>query len=51
VICDGRLAPANLHDLIMAEELVAGVQGWALGDRSSWRPVRAGLLAGKASGC
>jgi hypothetical protein len=45
VICDGRLAPANLHDLTMAEELLAGVHGWALGDRSYWSPVRAGLLA------
>jgi hypothetical protein len=26
VICDARLVPANLHDLAMAEELVAGVR-------------------------
>jgi hypothetical protein len=45
VICDARLAPANLHDLAMAEELLAGAQGWALGDRASWSPIRAELLA------
>jgi len=45
VICDARLVPANLHDLAMAEELLAGVQDWALGDRAYWSPTRAGLLA------
>jgi hypothetical protein len=45
VICDARLAPANLHDLTMAEELLAGAQGWALGDRAYWSPIRAELLA------
>lgn len=46
VICDARLVPANLHDLTMAEELLAGAQGgWALGDRAYWSPTRAGLLA------
>jgi Transposase DDE domain len=45
VITDGLLAPANVHDLTMAEELLAGVRGWVLGDRSYWSPVRAGLLA------
>jgi hypothetical protein len=29
----------------MAEELLAGAQGWALGDRAYWSPTRAGLLA------
>jgi hypothetical protein len=29
----------------MAEELLAGVRGWVLGDRSYWSPARAGLLA------
>jgi hypothetical protein len=45
VITDARLVPANLHDLTIAEELLAGVQGWALGDRAYWSPVRAELLA------
>ena len=45
VIADGRLAPANLHDLTMAEELLADAHGWALGDRASWSPTRTGLLA------
>jgi hypothetical protein len=43
VITDARLVPANLHDLAIAEELLAGVQGWALGDRAYWSPTRAGL--------
>jgi Transposase DDE domain len=45
VIADGQLAPANLHDLTMAEDLLAGTHGWALGDRSYWSPARAELLA------
>jgi Transposase DDE domain len=47
VIADGLLAPANLHDLVLAEELLHGVGGWALGDRSYWSPSRAGMLAGQ----
>src|SRR5688572_20437419 len=35
VICDFlSLAPANIHDLHPAEELLEGAKGWALGDRS-----------------
>jgi hypothetical protein len=45
VICDGHLAPANLHDLTTAEDLVADAHGWVLGDRSYWSPTRAELLA------
>jgi hypothetical protein len=45
VITDARLVPANPHDLTIAEELLDGVHGWALGDRAYWSPVRAGLLA------
>src|SRR5512132_1225855 len=45
VITDGHLAPATLHDLTMADDLLAGAHGWALGDRSDWSPARAGLLA------
>jgi hypothetical protein len=41
---EGLLAPANLHDLVMAEELLVGVRGWALGDRAYWSPARAERL-------
>jgi hypothetical protein len=45
VIADGHLAPANLHDLTVAEDLLADTSGWALGDRSYWSPARTELLA------
>ena len=45
VVADGHLAPANLHDLAMADDLLADAHGWALGDRSYWSPARASLLA------
>lgn len=38
VIVATTLAPANIHDTHAAEELLAGVQGWALGDRNYWKP-------------
>jgi hypothetical protein len=38
IITDFRLAPANVHDLHVAEELFEGVQGWALDDRNYWSP-------------
>ncbi|MEW6180956.1 MAG: IS982 family transposase [Chloroflexota bacterium] len=38
VITDFRLAPANVHDLAVAEDLFAGSQGWVLGDRNYWSP-------------
>jgi Transposase DDE domain len=38
LITDFRLAPANVHDLQVAEELFEGIQGWALGDRNYWCP-------------
>jgi hypothetical protein len=44
VVVEGLLAPANLHDLVMAEELLVGVRGWALGDRAYWSPARAERL-------
>jgi hypothetical protein len=34
VIADGHLAPANLHDLALADDLVADAHGWVLGDRA-----------------
>jgi len=45
VICDGHLAPANLHDLALVDDLLADAHGWALGDRAYWSPARARLLA------
>ena len=45
MIVEGHLAPANLQDLVLAEDLLADAQGWALGDRSYWSPARAGILA------
>jgi hypothetical protein len=38
VIVEADLAPANTHDLRMAEELLEGAQGWALGDRNYCSP-------------
>jgi hypothetical protein len=36
VIVDVELAPANAHDLHLAEELLEDTKGWALGDRNYW---------------
>jgi DDE family transposase len=36
VIVDVDLAPANAHDLHLAEELLEEARGWALGDRNYW---------------
>jgi hypothetical protein len=38
VIVDVDLAPANAHDLRLAEELLEDAKGWALGDRNYWSP-------------
>lgn len=38
VIVDTRLAAANVHELIVAEELFENVHGWVLGDRNYWSP-------------
>lgn len=38
VITDYRWAPANVHDLEVAEDLFAGVHGFVLGDRNYWSP-------------
>jgi hypothetical protein len=38
VIVDVDLAPANVHDLRLAEELLQDARGWALGDRNYWSP-------------
>ena len=36
VIVDVELAPANAHELHLAEELLEEAKGWALGDRNYW---------------
>lgn len=38
VIVEVELAPANVHDLHLAEEFLEGAKGWALGDRNYWSP-------------
>ncbi len=38
VIVEADLAPANVHDLRMAEELLEEADGWALSDRNYWSP-------------
>jgi hypothetical protein len=51
VIVDGRLAPANLSDLAVGEELLEGVTGWALADRNDGSPRLALSCTSKAGGC
>lgn len=38
VIVGWHLTPANIHDLEVAESLLEGARGWALGDRNYWSP-------------
>jgi hypothetical protein len=38
IIVDFRLAPANIHELEVAKEMLAHVKGWVLGDRNYWSP-------------
>jgi Transposase DDE domain len=48
VIVEMDLAPANVHDLRMAEELLPFEErGWALGDRNYWSPKLAERLGGE----
>lgn len=44
VIVGVDLAPANAHDLRLAEELLEDAKGWALGDRNYWSPSLAERL-------
>jgi hypothetical protein len=44
MICGVSLVPANVHDLSVAEELLEGIEGWALGDRNYWSPELAQRL-------
>jgi len=45
VITAAALVPANVHDLVVAPELLAGQRGWALGDCAYWSPTVRGELA------
>jgi hypothetical protein len=47
VIVDADLAPANAHDLHLAEELLEEAKGWALGDRNYWSADLTERLADK----
>lgn len=38
VIVDFRLAPANISELAVAEDMFTHVKGWVLGDRNYWSP-------------
>lgn len=44
VIVGLDLAPANMHELLVAETLLDGAVGWALGDRNYWSPKLAKRL-------
>lgn len=44
VITDLELAPANVHELSVAEQFLSGQHGWALGDRNYWSPKLAERL-------
>jgi hypothetical protein len=39
-IVEGRLVSANVHDLVVADDLLADSTGWVLGDRNYWSPSR-----------
>src|SRR5438093_823881 len=39
VLAAAVLAPANEADLAVAPQLLAGLAGWALGDKGYWSPV------------
>lgn len=48
VIVGVELAPANVHDLAVAEEMLEEAQkGWVLGDRNYWSPKLAERLDGE----
>ena len=44
IITDLELAPANVHELSVAEQFLSGLSGWALGDRNYWSPELAERL-------
>src|SRR5207302_1199722 len=45
VITAAALAPANEADLAVAPQLLAGLAGWALGDKGYWSPALCAELA------
>jgi hypothetical protein len=45
VVVGFSLAPANAHELSVAEGLLEGAKGWLLGDRNYWSPKLIGLLS------
>lgn len=45
VIVGLHLSAANVHELPVAQRLLARAQGWALGDRNYWSPVLSAKLA------
>src|SRR5215203_7159434 len=47
VIVDVELAPANVHDVHLAEELLEDAKGWALGDRNYWSSELTKRLGGE----
>lgn len=48
VITEIDLAPGNVSDVALAPELLADVEGWALGDRAYWSPELRETLWGRA---
>jgi hypothetical protein len=50
VIVGFSLAPADAHQLSVAEGLLEGAKGWALGDRNYWSPNLTGRLGEQGLG-
>ena len=51
VIADGQLTPANLHDLAMADDVLAGAHGWAVGIGPTGARAGPGCRPTKGGGC
>jgi hypothetical protein len=51
VIAEGHLAPANLHDLALAEDLLADAQGWVLVTGPTGARLEPGCWPTRACGC
>ena len=45
VVVGFSLAPANVHELSVAEGLLEGARGWVMGDRNYWSPNLTGWLS------
>lgn len=45
VIVGLHLSPAHVHELVVAERLLARARGWALGDRNYWSPTLSEKMA------